>query len=993
MTSLFAFTPLWNWRHIRLSTFAAMLLVAVGVASRPAHAQNSTGSMRGAVTGSSGGAVGDAQILATNVASGSQRITTSHDDGFYVIAGLVPGTYDVTVRRIGSGEQMRRVVIQIGATEIQNFSLSEQTVQLQGVAVRAAPIVETRTSEVATNVTQAQIEQLPTPTRNFLDLAALTPGVTVSEDRINSQQFRTVQAGGQSPNSVNLFIDGTSFKNDLTGGGIAGQDASRGNPFPRNAIQEYRVISQNFKAEYQKASSAIITATTKSGGNVWSGNALIGYQNASMVSLDTFQIADKNTNPTTFKKPAYNRTLTAFSIGGPIIKDKLHFFGSYEGNNQNRANRVFFAPPSGFPALDSVNLARYNGNFESPFRENLLFGKLNWDVSPKSSAELSFSNRDETDVRDFGTFGNTNAFQEAVNFRQTVSVGQAKYNYFSGPWLNEAKVDFSRFRRNPSPNTPGLAARIYQFNNTDNAIGSNRSTQDFTQNRLGFRNDLTYTGFKFLGDHVFKGGGSVDFVKYNVIKDNNGTPAFFYNDSANGGGYGYRSPYQLVYGTGNPRVAQTNKEVGAYIQDDWTPVERLTLNLGVRWDFESNMYNSSYVTPQMVVDTLTRYNSQLPAPLDLSRYISNGHNRKPFYGAIQPRVGFSYAIDKDSKTTVFGGWGLYYDRSIFDVSVDETLKLTHPDYTIQFAPPGVAPTAGQVAWNNSYLTASKASLDALAHSTGAPEAWLIDNQAKVPKSKQFSLGVRQVVGDYSASVTYAGVRGLDVLTLNWANFGLNTNGTCCTSFNLQPHGFSNFIYSSNGAKTWYDALQVQLDRPYRRSSTSTVSWGAGVAYTYAVRSLEGTDNLGDEFSFPNTLNIPKHPSNDEKQRIVTNWIVDVPYLFGIQFSGLATFGGKYRTDVGCPARFCSGPNGYIRGGFTVPGTFPYQNVDVRIRKDFPSFGRMTQAFGLTLDAFNALNHKNFGCYNVGNPTDKNFGQPGCVVTDARRYQVGAELNF
>src|SRR6185312_5751016 len=130
----------------------------------------------------------------------------------------------------------------------------------------------TRTSEVATNVTQAQITKLPTPSRNFLDLAQLAPGVQVTEDRVNGQ-FRTVTAGGQPPSAVNLFIDGTSYKNELTGGGIAGQDASRGNPFPRDAVQEYRVITQNFKAEYQQSSGAIIVATTRAGGNVWSGDA------------------------------------------------------------------------------------------------------------------------------------------------------------------------------------------------------------------------------------------------------------------------------------------------------------------------------------------------------------------------------------------------------------------------------------------------------------------------------------------------------------------------------------------------------------------------------------------------------------------------------------------------------------------------------------------------------------------------------------------------
>src|SRR5438445_3589099 len=164
-----------------------------------------------------------------------------------------------------------------------------------------------KTSEVATNITQQQIQQLPSNSRNFLDLAALAPGITVTEDRINSGAgFRTFSAGTQGANNVNLFIDGASLKNDLTGGGVAGQDASRGNPFPRNAIQEYRVVTQNFKAEYQKASSAIITATTRSGGNTWTGNAFFGYQNKDLVALDTFQLDQKKRNAS-FTQPDFTR--------------------------------------------------------------------------------------------------------------------------------------------------------------------------------------------------------------------------------------------------------------------------------------------------------------------------------------------------------------------------------------------------------------------------------------------------------------------------------------------------------------------------------------------------------------------------------------------------------------------------------------------------------------------------------------------------------------
>ena len=969
----------------------ALAVAFVWAGAGTVFAQTSTGTIRGTIT-SGGTAVEAAQVTVRNIESGVQRSTGSRDAGFYTLPGLVPGTYEMTVRRIGSAPQTRRVVVQIGATQVQDFALSEQATQLSAVLVSAAPAVETQTSEIATNISSAQIEKLPTSSRNFLDLAALAPGVTVTEDRVNAQ-FRTFQANGQSPNTVNVFVDGTSLKNDLTAGGVVGQDASRGNPFPRNAIQEYRVISQNFKAEYQKASSAIITATTKSGGNEWDGNALFAFQNQGMVALDSLQRRDKAANPT-FTKPDYKRTLAALSFGGPLIKDKLHIFGSYEGNYQNRQNRVSFVTPPTGTALDTVNLLQYNGTFVSPFRETLLFGKLSNAISDKTSAELSLSHRHETDIRDFGGAA---AYQTAVNYRQQVTIAQLKYNYFSGPILNEAKVDFSRFRRNPSPNVPGMPNRIYFYPNGDARIGSNLSTQDFIQRRLGVRDDLTYSGFQMGGEHIFKGGASVDFVNYDIFKDNHGTPEFLYSNVEGGVNYGWRSPFRLVYGTGDPTLDTNNNQVGLYIQDDWSPIQRLTFNIGVRWDYESRMLNNDYVTPQAVVDTLTRYNNQLITPLDLSRYISTGENRKSFYGAIQPRVGFSYAVDQNSRTTVFGGWGLYYDRIPFDLyAVDEQLKLSHPEFTVNFAPKGVAPGPGQVAWNDSYLTADKATLDALVHTSGQPEAWLIDSEAKVPRSTQWNFGVRQLFGEFATSVTYANVHAEDMMALNWANVGLNSAGRCCVDFPLGQHGFSNFIYSTNTKETWYKALQVQLDRPYRRSAFNEFGWGAGLAYTFARRELKGADGLNDDFDFPNSLSIPRHPSNDEKHRVVANWITDIPYLFGIQFSGLLTLGGKVRQDVGCPGRFCgegSTGNAYERGGFEAPGTFPYQNVDFRLRKDFPSFGRTMTAFGITLDVFNVLNHDNLGCYATGNRNDNNFGQPTCTTSDARRYQLGAEVDF
>ena len=288
------------------------------------------------------------------------------------------------------------------------------------------------------------------------------------------------------------------------------------------------------------------------------------------------------------------------------------------------------------------------------------------------------------------------------------------------------------------------------------------------------------------------------------------------------------------------------------------------------------------------------------------------------------------------------------------------------------------------------------------HTSGTPEAWLIDSKTKPPKSRQWNLGVRQVVSQFAISATYAGVRGVDQLGLSWAQFGLNPNGSCCVSFNLGAHGFSNYIYSTNDKKTWYEALLLQVDRPYRREAVNRFGWGAGLTYTYAVRSVQGADGLGDDFDFPNSEGIPKHPANDEKHRIVGNWIMDLPFAYGIQFSGIVTLGGKYKQDVGCNARFCpaDGTNTYERGAFTVPGTFPYRNVDLRLRKDLPTLSRTT--LGLTVDVFNAFNRANFGGYDTGSRTivvngvrvpNPHFGLPGNVVSDGRRFQIGAEYTF
>src|SRR6266550_4748442 len=243
-----------SFEHLGRHLFLSLALVVT--AAPAAVSQTSTGSIRGYVTDSGGTPIAGARVVAVNPLTSTQREVATQNNGFYAMLGLVPAEYDVTVRQIGMAPQKVHVRVLIGEVFPLDFKLGASAIQVEGVSVVAAATgVEMRTSEVATNVTQQQINNLPTSNRNIFDLAALAPGVVTQNDQIN------------------VFVDGASYKSDIMRGGVVGQDRTRGNLCPRNSVQEFRVITQNYKAEYQKASSGIIVATTKSGGNTWQGNA------------------------------------------------------------------------------------------------------------------------------------------------------------------------------------------------------------------------------------------------------------------------------------------------------------------------------------------------------------------------------------------------------------------------------------------------------------------------------------------------------------------------------------------------------------------------------------------------------------------------------------------------------------------------------------------------------------------------------------------------
>jgi hypothetical protein len=979
-------------RVARALACCALAAFALLPAAR-AGAQTNTGSVRGYVRGTDGQPVPDATVTAVDSSTSLTRNALTNAEGFYSLNALRPANYTISAKRIGFQPANKTILVSVGQTLSADFVITAAAQALAEVTVTGqSAAVETRSSEASTNISQQQINQLPTSSRNILDLAQLAPGVTITPDRIDASS-KTFSAGALPAAQVNVYVDGTSLKNDITGSGIVGQDASRGNPFPRNAVQELRVITNNYKAEYQKASSAIITAVTKSGGNTWQGDAFTDYQNKDLTTIDTFTAVTKGATPG-FKKPDYSRYLFGGDVGGPLIKDKLFFFGSYEGNFQQRLGSVRLdeAPANFPPAIGGFDIAPH----QAPFKENLGFAKLTYNMSDKQLLEFSGNLRKENDTRDFGgqSSGADVTYSAADDQRNNVYYGSLKHTYYGSAWTNEAMAGYTYFEYNQNPlnfNDVGL-----QYDGIGR-FGGASSFQDLTQKTFSLRDDFTYTGFNWKGSHVLKFGVNDDIDKYSFDKELNGNPVFFFrNDSANGNFY--QTPYQAQYGTGDGLIGQHNNAFGAYAQDDWSPTTRLTLNVGIRWDVETGMFNENYVTPQAVRDSLTdtTYSNHFFIPIDPNRYFSDGHNRKTFMGAFQPRFGVSYALDEAAKTTVFASVGIFYDRQNGNNTLDESYRRQFQTYTFTFKTSPSDPDPNHIAFDPSLM--SRHGLDSLLASGTRPpqQIFLVPNDLKPPKSDQFSAGLRHNFGSFNGSVSYNGSRGFNGYTYEWATATYDpARNDCCLFANLPA--YSDVLVGNNDVKTWYNAMYFTLNRPYQRSEVSKWGWGAGVAYTLSKAEQDG----GDLFSFPqiNVGGNVRHPTaTDQRHNIVANFITDIPYLWGIQFSGLMTLGSGLPYTLN---KFPTVPTGQEQVLLGFARTPWQKDVDLRFEKDFLQLHG--NSVGVTLSVFNLFNTQNLTGFDgtecrgeaaIGScAPNTNFGNANSVSTDGRRIQFGATYSF
>ena len=881
-----------------------------------------------------GRAPANSEVSVRNVATGTLRRTTAGADGSYTLLGLPPGTYRVDAGQ-GTGQVVTLTVASTATLDLvpaqgdagSAAQADDSSEILEEVLVSSRRLVEVRTSQVGATVSQHQIETTPQITRNFLEFADTVPGMVFQADAKGNTSLRS---GAQGAGATNVYIDGVGQKNYVRASGIAGQggaDPSQnpvgdpGNPFPQLAIGEYRVITSNYKAEYDQISGAAITAVTKSGTNQFKAEAFATYTDGSLRAQTPAEIASGK------GKQGGPSKEYGFAVGGPIIQDKLHYFFTVEAKQFTTPNSVR-APQLLDDAGNNLDVASWlpadlranYGPVANPFKEGLYFGKLDWEVSDADRLELTAKYRRERQQAGASGVVAASAASTYVNDEQRL---QLRWERSTGNRFNEATVTFEKTNDTPSKRTndPGiqyvaLGTRGNGFDPILQIDGVDpRNYFMAAQRGFSLQDDLTISDLDWHGDHTIKTG-----IKFKAVK-------LQYRDAATAARYSYyvspggveASPFQVTFGAQADSDLSTvstsqNRQFGVYFQDDWAVTDRLLLNLGLRYDYEQTPTYTDYVTPQRFVDALngidtnndpaaytfsggfhgaapgqTYAQTLARAGIDINDYISTGKNRKNPANQFQPRLGFSFDLHGDQAHVIFGAAGRSFDRNVFGILQHETNKATLYTPTIQFWNPnntGCLPnTLGNaycIPWNSAYLTA--AGVQSIAPGAFG-EMHLINNDLKAPYSDQFSLGMRNRLGDWNTSVAVARILSHDGLIASLGNF--YGDGTWYWYDSGRWAGYDGLVANAGGGSLYlFDnakesrttQLLLSLDKPYSSES----GWSASIAYTFShgKERLVSNGNYQFDYAYPElspfvlSNQLPKH-------RLVATGSFDAPWGFNV----------------------------------------------------------------------------------------------------------------
>jgi len=614
---------------MRKGVFIALLLAAFCTSAVTALAQQTTGVITGRANDQTGAAVPGVTVTATNTATGFTRTVVSDEVGIYRLAALPVGKYDLTAEISGFQPFARKGLdVNVGETLDIPVQLNMAGVAESVTVTGETPLIATTSSSVGGVVDVTRIEALPLNGRQFANLAMTVAGVAMGfhSDPTKSTQYSPQIAGGNGRN-VNYQIDGGDNNDDTVGGLLQ--------LFPLEAIQQFNMITSRYKAEYGRSNGGVMNIVTKSGQNNYGGSFFtMGRDKAMNAKTKTEEINN-------LEKQDYRRYQIGGSFGGPIVQNKMHFFAAVERTDQTTKQ-----------AVNTLGLfTELDGVYETPMDENLFTTKASMNLSPEHYVSVRYGRNTNSQTYGVSARHPENGWGDSTNQFNSINLN---YNWvLGGSKLNEFIIQYADFQNNITARTNDPQE---SFPNGV-TIGYNSNTPQTTiQHKWQFRNDFSWhsQGLGGLG-HDFKTGVNYIYEPKLFITFNAGSGAYAYThldlDKA-----GKISGISL--GSAGAGVNLPMKQIALYFQDDWRVSDRVTFNLGVRYDvvtgFAIDQGNVTNFTVMQDAGNAGRFNG-IPGFEDW------GLDAKEDYNNFQPRLGVAWDIRGDGRDLVRAGWGLYYD--------------------------------------------------------------------------------------------------------------------------------------------------------------------------------------------------------------------------------------------------------------------------------------------------------------------------------------------
>ncbi|HEY1250565.1 MAG TPA: TonB-dependent receptor [Thermoanaerobaculia bacterium] len=881
-------------------------------------AQDVGGTIFGRVGDESGKALPSATVSARNLNTGLTRVSPTDAGGLYRLVGLPVGMYEMTIAASGFATEVRSGVrVMIGQQSELNFALKVAAVA-ETVSVQAeVPIVESTKSAIGVNITTREIDELPLTDRNFTTLAFLSPGVTQSVTETTN-----ISAAGSNGSANTFLIDGVSNDQDALGD-------LRGDYSP-DAIGEYEVLSSQYSAEYGQASGAIINVVTRSGGNTFHARAAGYYRNDGLAATDPFAQKDPDTGEK--EKTPFTQWIMSLSGGGPIVKDKAFFFGSYEQTWRDETAVVAVDPA----LLESLGLPVETA-VPRTLREPRVVAKFDFHLTDSQTLMARFRYDEPKTTND--TVGAVAGGGVIVTSQAGFTLDTTNTDYVaSHSWvmspdtLNEARFQYARQNNDAlEVNCPGcptiqrpslISGKLPNF------------PQSFSEDRYQV---LDTASFNILGgNHFVKAGFDYSRVNIKAFVPQNFDGVFVFTtdapfDANNQDTY----PFIWQGGSGDPNIKIRNNIVGLFVQDQWRAACNLTFNIGLRWDYEDQVYT------------------------------------KHDWNNFGPRIHFAWDPFYDGRTSVRGGFGIYYDQVLLNVPLLATIfEPGRFNFQTILFPGYPDPLVG----------------GAQIPVPLPPNISILDRNNQTPYKNVGSLGIqRELAPDMaiSADAVYARSYHLLMLRDNNAPTGFDP----ATGYQYPDPSIGVAYEPQTRGRGEYMALQLGFTKRFGKNV------GAQLAYTLA-RNRDNTD--GSQYTPSDNYNIDLDygPSSNDIRHTL-NAAIDWRGPWGIVLgtSGSLLSSPPYNIITGLDDNndtyISDRPAGEKRNsgrGATL------WTVNVRLAKSIAIGPTELQ---LIMEAFNVFNHTNPTNY-IGNMQSSLFRQPTASAPGAfgpRQIQFGIRLDL